>query len=284
MNKQIDNLLAEAAGWSGDSIEVEELFRLLALPDKEFNILAPAFLDQFRSSYENVDDRIIMAQAFNASGATIESARESYLTLMDEIEESLSNQFSKEKVDFLKMIVMMTLNLIEETEGIPSRILRVAIKKIDPTIIIPKANNTNGRGLEIRSPKEYELMGNEAITIPLGFILSVPTGYVFDVEQSIELIRKTPLKVYNASGVIDAENEREICVLVHNTNPVSTKAFLYEDELILEKDPVFLIEKGKLLGYLVLKEAPMAAFYEIDSIGYFQKDKELTPFELLSGE
>ena len=193
MNKQIDNLLAVAAGWGGDSVEVEELFRLLALPDKEFNVLAPVFLDQFRSSYENIDDRIIMAQAFNASGATIESARESYLALMDEIEESLSNQFSKEKVDFLKMIVMMTLNLIEETEGIPSRILRVAIKKIDPTITIPKANNTNGRGLEIRSPKEYELMGNEAISFLFRFVQALHTHLLVDAHSIPDLSPKSPL-------------------------------------------------------------------------------------------
>ena len=50
---------------------MEEMSMLLSLPEEHFAILAPVFLDELEKSYNNVQDKIFIAQAVNAAGQKI---------------------------------------------------------------------------------------------------------------------------------------------------------------------------------------------------------------------
>jgi hypothetical protein len=46
----------------------DELAMMLSLPEEQFALLAPIFLEELQKSYNNVQDKIFIAQAVNAAG------------------------------------------------------------------------------------------------------------------------------------------------------------------------------------------------------------------------
>ena len=60
----------------------EELSMLLALPEEHFAMLAPVFLEELEKSFNNVEDKLFIAQAMNAAGAKMEDLQESYTALI----------------------------------------------------------------------------------------------------------------------------------------------------------------------------------------------------------
>jgi hypothetical protein len=46
----------------------EEFAMMLTLPEEQFAILAPIFLDELEKSFNNIEDKVFIAQAINASG------------------------------------------------------------------------------------------------------------------------------------------------------------------------------------------------------------------------
>ena len=69
----------------------EELSMLLTLPEEHFAMLAPVFLEELEKSFNNVEDKLFIAQAMNAAGAKMEDLQESYTALIT----SLDKEFAK---------------------------------------------------------------------------------------------------------------------------------------------------------------------------------------------
>jgi hypothetical protein len=63
--KEVENINPELGGF-------EELGALLGLPDEEFALIAPIFLDELQKSMNNVDDKLLLVQAMNIEGTKLE--------------------------------------------------------------------------------------------------------------------------------------------------------------------------------------------------------------------
>jgi hypothetical protein len=60
----------------------DELSMLLSLPDEQFALLAPIFLEELERSYNNVQDKIFIAQAVNAGGQKLEDIQTIFMKLI----------------------------------------------------------------------------------------------------------------------------------------------------------------------------------------------------------
>jgi len=72
----------------------EELSMLLSLPEEHFAMLAPVFLEELEKSFNNVEDKLFIAQAMNAAGAKMEDLQESYTALIASLDKEFSNIMS----------------------------------------------------------------------------------------------------------------------------------------------------------------------------------------------
>jgi hypothetical protein len=50
----------------------DEMAMLLSLPEDQFALLAPIFLEELEKGFNNVQDKIFIAQAVNAAGQKLE--------------------------------------------------------------------------------------------------------------------------------------------------------------------------------------------------------------------
>ena len=77
-----ETLLAEVEKVNPAMGGFEEMSMLLSLPDEQFAMLAPVFLEELEKSFNNIEDKLFIAQAMNAAGAKMEDLAESYKELI----------------------------------------------------------------------------------------------------------------------------------------------------------------------------------------------------------
>ena len=253
--------------------DLEDLGALLALPDEQFMLLSGAILLELEKSLNDVNDRILMVQGMNAAGVKAEDIAVSYLQISQQIDEQLSNILSRPKRDFLKRMLGMIANAINETEGMSKRTIQIPIEICHENAKIPAYARIGDAGMDIFALEDIEIKPGETKLIPTGIKVAIPIGYELQVCPKSGRSLKTKLRVANTPGIIDSGYRDEIGVIIENIEP-PIKDITYEFDshgrpiiTSIEHGRSFIIEKGSKFAQLVLSEVPTASFYEVDDVG-----------------
>lgn len=249
----------------------EEIASLLALPDDQFALIGPVFLDEFERAYNNINDRMILVQALNASGMTVEEYREMFEQLTKEIDEKMDGVMTAQKKDFLKKIISLNYNALAETEGINKKIVEIPIE-ISPEGKMPTYAHPSDAGMDIYATEDMDILPGETKLLHTGLKVELPLGYELQVRAKSGLSLKTKMRLSNCVGTVDANYRGEIGVIIDNIEP-KIKDITYDfDEhgfphilSILTGSPLH-IEKGQKIAQLILSEVPKACFYQVEKI------------------
>ena len=106
----------------------EEFSMLLSLPEEHFAMLAPVFLQELEKSFNNIEDKLFIAQAMNAAGAKMEDVQKSYAELIAALDTQFSGVISQQKIDFLKQFMAISYNSIADIQGVAKRVIQVPIE------------------------------------------------------------------------------------------------------------------------------------------------------------
>ena len=275
--KEYQSLLTDILESGDDNNPLKEIFKLLALDEDNFKVLAPGILQSFQQSVNNPNDKLALVQSLNASGGKAEDLLEAFEPLIDEIEKI--DQFSQQKKDFLAEVVATLINAIQETEGIAKRIIQVPIELCHPDAKIPQYAHIDDSGMDIYALDDYTIMPGETKLIPTGFKVALPPGYELQVRPKSGRALKTKLRIANTPGTIDAGYRDEVGVIVENVDPPIRAIHprsrplggdLWESVPITEGDieygQAYTIGKGEKFAQLVLSEVPKAAFFRVDKV------------------
>lgn len=254
----------------------DELSAMLALPEEHFAMIGPVFLQELEKSFNNPNDRLMMAQAMNATGMRAEDAREQYQAIVDEIDNQMT-MVSRQKRDFLKQLLGLTFNAISETEGIAKKVIQVPIELCHPDARIPEYANTDDSGMDVFALDDITIAPGETVLVKTGLKVAIPKGYELQVRPKSGRALKTKMRVANTPGTIDAGYRDEIGVIIDNIDP-PIKEITYhmgEDGLVIDSivhGAAWTIGKGEKFAQLVLCEVPKAAFYQVESVGAIEND------------
>ena len=257
----------------------EEMAMMLSLPEEQFVILAPVFLDELEKSFNNIDDKLFIAQAVNASGQKLEDVQAAYAQLIGSIDEQFNSILTAPKRDFLKQILSITYNSLAETEGIAKRIIQVPIELTSENAKIPAYANLGDGAVDLYSPADYTINPGETVIIPCDIKVALPYGYAFLIHPRSGTSAKTKLRVANSVGLIDSQYKGVIGVIIENIEP-AIKDISYEfDE---NGKPVltsilhgqsYTISKGERFAQMRLVEVPTANFYQVESVAGIGDDR-----------
>lgn len=254
----------------------DELSAMLALPEEHFAMIGPVFLQELEKSFNNPNDRLMMAQAMNATGMRAEDAREQYQAIVDEIDNQMT-MVSRQKRDFLKQLLGLTFNAISETEGIAKKVIQVPIELCHPDARIPEYANTDDSGMDVFALDDVTIAPGETVLVKTGLKVAIPKGYELQVRPKSGRALKTKMRVANTPGTIDAGYRDEIGVIIDNIDP-PIKEITYhmgEDGLVIDSivyGAAWTIGKGEKFAQLVLCEVPKASFYQVENVGAIEND------------
>ncbi len=96
--------------------------------------------------------------------------------------------------------------------------VKVLIKKLDPSVKLPEYKTTGASGMDliafIREP--IELKPQMSCIVPTGLAVAFPENYEIQVRPRSGLAAKNNISVLNTPGTIDSDYRGEIKVIIHN--------------------------------------------------------------------
>ncbi len=242
------------------------MINLLNMPDEQFDLIAPGVLEGFERSVNNPNNRIAFAQAMNSLGYTADDMVES----IDEITKSIDavDVIPVMKKDFLKKLIGILFNTINETEGIAKRYISIPIELCHENAKVPQYAHVSDSGVDVYALEDITIHPGETVLVPTGIKVALPPGYEIQVRPKSGRALKTKLRVANTPGTIDSGYRDEIKVIIENIEP-SIKNMTVDDNgrvtsVLFGSD--YFIGKGEKFCQLVLSEVPKMAFYRVDSI------------------
>ena len=254
----------------------DELAAMLALPDDDFAIIAPVFLDELERGLRNVNDQLLMIQSLNLAGLTIEQLKEQYEAIYNQIDVQMADSLSAQKRDFLKRMLGTTYNAISEGEGVSKRNILIPIEFCHPDAKMPAYAHTTDSGLDVYALEDITIAPGETKLIPTGIKVALPLGYEIQVRPKSGRCLKTKLRVANTPGTIDAGYRDEIGVIIDNIEPFIKSAEIDENGRLynVEFGSSYTIGKGEKFAQLVLCEVPKAIFYKVETVAGIGEDRQ----------
>lgn len=257
----------------------DELAVLLSMPDEQFSVIAPIFLDELEKAYNNTEDKLIIAQALNAENIKLEDLQESLLQLSENIDTYFKDIMSQPKRDFLKRMLGITYNSFADTYAISKRVINVPIELCGENAKLPKYAHLGDGAVDLYSPEDYTINPGETIIIPCDIKVALPYGYALLIHPRSGTSAKTKLRVANSIGLVDSQYKGNIGVIVENIEPrVKDIETEYDDNgnLIIksiEYGKPYYIGKGERFAQMRLVEVPTINWIPVETVENIGDDR-----------
>ena len=257
----------------------DELAALLALSDEQFILISPIFLAELEKSFNNIDDKLFLAQAMNASGTRVEDMQEAYTQLIDAIDTNFEGILTTPKKDFLKRLLAITYNSIADVQGVTKRIVQVPIELTSEDAKIPKYAHLGDGAVDLYSPADYTIKPGETVIIPCDIKVALPYGYAFLIHPRSGTSAKTKLRVANSVGLVDSQYKGVIGVIIENIEPpIKDITYEFDDNgrpilTSVLHGQSYTISKGERFAQMRLVEVPTANFFQVESVDGIGDDR-----------
>nr|DAR67347.1 MAG TPA: deoxyuridine 5'-triphosphate nucleotidohydrolase [Caudoviricetes sp.] len=270
--KDIMNLLS----FDGDNDGATALFSVLYLDDPEFTIVSELLLSNLEKTLNDQTAKLALVQSLNSSGLKAEDLVASVQDIAEQIQNTAEfKQFDVAKRDYLTKIVTIFVNAVMETEGVAKKIITVPVELCHEDAKIPTYVHAGDAGMDIYAVEDITIKPGETVIVPTGLKTAIPLGYELQVRPRSGLSAKSPLRIANSIGTIDANYRGEIGVIITNSNPPITKIEFDEKGNVIDYiyGEDYTITKGMRFAQLVLKEVPTCSFLQVESVADIGEDR-----------
>ena len=274
-----ETLMAEVEKINPSMGGFEELSMLLSLPEEQFAMLAPVFLEELEKSFNNIEDKLFIAQAMNAAGAKMEDLQKSYTDLIAALDEQFAEVMSGQKIDFLKRFLSISYNSIADVQGVTKRVVQVPIELTSEGAKIPQYANLGDGAVDLYAPCDFTIGPGETKIIPVDIKVALPYGYAFLIHPRSGLSAKTKLRVANSVGLVDSQYKGVIGVILENVEPrIKDISYEFDDKgrpiiTSIEHGQSYSISKGERFAQMRLVEVPSASFFQVESVDGIGDDR-----------
>ena len=272
--KELDELvetLKETVGATdeGSGELIEQIVKLISLPEEQFELLAPGILQSYQQTVNNPNDKLTLAQSFNAAGLRAEDLTSAFAQISEEIDKS---PLSAIKRDFLKQLIMTLINAVNDTEGIAKRNVSVAIELCHPNAKIPQYSSIHDAGADVYAIEDATIRPGETKIIPTGFKIALPPGFAILVHPRSGLSTRTKMRIANSIGLCDAGYRDEYKIIIENIEPaIKDISYSFNEDGTIKINSILHgsdvhISKGERIAQLRLVEVPKINFYRVDDV------------------
>ena len=130
--------------------------------------------------------------------------------------------------------------------------MKVNIKKLDPSVDLPKYHTSESAGFDIASSADITIPAGQVVKIPTGLVIAAPKGHFLLIAARSSLPLKKGLNMANGIGVVDpdyAGPSDEIHIIVHNFTAKDVE-----------------VKKGERLAQGIFLPVEQAVWEEVDSL------------------
>lgn len=154
----------------------------------------------------------------------------------------------------------------------------VYVEVIRNGVTVPSYANPYDAGMDVCAAEDTVIKPGETVIIPTGLKLAIPEGYEVQVRPRSGISLKTPLRLSNSPGTIDAGYRDELGILMTNTSPENpgdegsgTAGYTLESRG--NKKGTYVIHKGERVAQLVLAEVPRMRLIQVNNVSEIGNDR-----------
>ena len=128
--------------------------------------------------------------------------------------------------------------------------VQVFIEVCHPAAKMPGYARQGDAGMDIYTVEDLVIKPGQTVLVKTGLKVAVPSGYEIQIRPRSGLSLKTPLRVANSPGTIDAGYRDEVCIIMSNIS-------LKEE---------YQIKKGDRIAQMVLQRVPEIEWTPVNDI------------------
>jgi len=132
--------------------------------------------------------------------------------------------------------------------------VEIAVEICREDVILPDYARLYDAGMDVCAACDVDISPGETEIIPTGIKVAIPEGYEIQVRPRSGMSFKTPLRIPNSPGTIDAGYRDEIGIIMWNSAASSDNTQPYH------------ISKGDRIAQLVLCQVPRIKFKLVDDV------------------
>ena len=146
----------------------------------------------------------------------------------------------------------LRMNTYNQAPEMPDQMIQVMICR--PDVQLPAYVHAFDAGMDVRAAETILLRPGETAAVPTGLKFALPPGWEIQVRPRSGLSLKTPIRLPNAPGTIDAGFRDELCVLIQNIScpcQVTEPDRIYVLDGSRNQKGTYRIQKGDRIAQLV---------------------------------
>jgi dUTP pyrophosphatase len=119
-----------------------------------------------------------------------------------------------------------------------------------PEAKTPSYARAGDAGMDLYAVENILIKPGQTVLVRTGLKVAIPVGYEIQVRPRSGLSLKSPLRVANSPGTIDAGYRDEIGIIMHNTSPTEE----------------YSLQKGDRIAQLVLQKVPLIQWIPVEKV------------------
>lgn len=144
--------------------------------------------------------------------------------------------------------------------------IEVFIEILDDTIELPTYSNEGDSGMDVRASQDILIKEGQTVIIPTGIKVAIPDGFEIQVRPRSGISFKTPLRISNSIGTVDAGYRNSVGVIITNTSTYNPFQPTYTIDEKDNKQGIYFIRKGDRIAQFVLQRVPKMKLTKVESV------------------
>lgn len=153
-------------------------------------------------------------------------------------------------------------------------------------ISLPFYANETDAGMDVRASEDCIIAPGQTVIVKTGLKIAIPEGFEIQVRPRSGCSYKTPLRVANAPGTVDAGYRDEVGVIITNTSKdyywdendnikkiPETEEYMFDIDSKDNKNGYYVIKKGDRIAQLVLCKIFKAVTEVCKDVSIIGKDR-----------
>jgi dUTP pyrophosphatase len=148
---------------------------------------------------------------------------------------------------------------------------RIEVVRCRPQVELPAYAHPGDAGMDVRAAEDVLIRPGETLPVPTGLKFGLPRGWEIQIRPRSGLSLKTPLRLPNAPGTIDAGFRDELYILISNSScPCQCEAgdeqTVFDLHETMNRKGTYLIRAGDRIAQMVFSRVEAVRLTAVDAL------------------
>lgn len=149
------------------------------------------------------------------------------------------------------------------------QLTNIQVEIVREGVSLPNYVHFGDAGMDVKAATDIIIKPGQSVLVPTGLKFGLPVGYEIQVRPRSGLSYKTPIRLPNAPGTIDAGYRDELFILMSNSScdcQVTDPEAIYDLTEKENKKGTYIIHKGDRIAQLIFSKVDQVHLVSVSKL------------------